>query len=168
MQRSINARARFRRWTRTKRPRPLQNREEVGDLRARLLDLTPVGVNLGANGQAKRLEPALAALISGFRRLVAKPDRRVPFTGVRFDLRQLKQPPADFRILPLDGLGDQLSPYAACLVTTIGSTKLKREHVSRTLAGRRLAIASTGDVDRRFEQIPPDPGGAEERRDRDG
>ena len=147
---------------------PLKDWEELGDLRACLLDFTPVGVDLGANGQAKRFEPLLAALIRGFRRLVAEPDRRVPGTGVRFDLRQLKQSPADFGVLPLDRLGDQLSPHATCLVTAIGSTKLKRERVARTVTGRRLAVGSTGDLDRRFEQIPPDAGGAEERRDRDG
>ena len=39
---------------------------------------------------------------------------------------------------------------------------------ARAVTERRPATGSTGEVDRRLEQIPSDAAGAQERRDRDG
>ena len=115
-------------------------RRRSGISRARLLGLTPVGVDLGADHQTERLAHLAAVLLSELDRLVAQLRRHIPRARMRppFCARNIR-----YWVIPGSAsrrrLGDQLGPDGAGFLVPVGSGEL---------AARAVARASSSPPDR--------------------
>ena len=162
-------------------PACLDDLEQFGDRSARALGLTPVGVDLGENRQAKRLEHLQPDLPRKLDRLVAQLRRRVPCARCHLRLGSVEQAPDNVGVGPLCGLGSQLLPEGARFVVAVGPAEQKRERDARgrqahrqtgvpgPAAGSRVAVAVKGllQLARTIEKVMADATGARERALRD-
>ena len=106
---------------------PLGDAQQVGDLSARLLDLTSVAVDLGQDREIQPLDRLPTRLACSLDRLVAPSRSLVPRSGRHFHAGQFDQVRDNLGISALVCLGDQLSPDGARLVETVASAEQTRE-----------------------------------------
>jgi hypothetical protein len=168
------------------KPRRLDDWQQFGDLSARLLGLTSVGVDLGKNRQAKRLEHLQADLAGERYRLVAQLRGRVPGARRHLHLGVVKQAPDSVGVGALCSLGGQRSPQRARLVVAVRSAEQERKRdarrrqahgqtdMPRRPARGRVALTFDGllELQRTTEEVVPDNTRAREpvlrhRRERD-
>src|SRR5204863_7100747 len=97
----------------------LDDAEQLWDRSARFLGLTLVGVDLGKDRQAKRLEHLEADLAGERYRLAAQLRCGVPGAGRHLHLGPVEQAPDHVGIRALSGLGGQRSPQGARLVVAV-------------------------------------------------
>ena len=115
----------------------LDHAEQLGDRSARDLGLTRVGVDLGKDRQAKRLEHFHPDLAGELHRLVAQLRGRVPCARRHLRLGVEEQAPGNVGIGPLSGLRGQRSPQSARLVVAVGSAQQERERDARRRQAHR-------------------------------
>jgi hypothetical protein len=101
----------------------LDDAEQLGDRSARLLGVTPIGVDLGEDRQAQRLEHVQPDLTGDLNRLVAQLRGCVPSARRHLRLGPVEQAPDDVGIASLSGLGGQRSPKRARLVVALRPTE---------------------------------------------
>ena len=101
--------------------------------------VTPVGVDLGEDRQAQRLEHLQPIWRVSSDRLVAKSRGRVPCAGGHLRLGAVKQAPDDVGVGPLRGLGDQRPPQSARLVVAVGSAEQECKRDARGRQAHRQA-----------------------------
>ena len=151
--------------------------EQFGDLSARFLGLTLIGVDLGKDRQAERLEHLQPDLAGELHRLVAQLRGRFPGARRHLHLGAEEQAPDNVWIGAPCGLDGQRAPQGARLVVAVGSAEQECErdaggrqaHRQTDVPGQpgrgRVVVTIEGllELERTVEEVTPDTPRARER-----